>query len=366
MVINVLVEEQSTGEFSVMGGFSTANGWMAQASVAEHNLFGTGRYAKTSVTYGQFIRAAELSFVEPYLLDQRMSGGIDLFARQTLANTFLSYGTETYGGSLKLGVPLREDLSLQLRYSLFTQKVTLPSSLDDCQNINPDFVNTFPTPNAISGATAQDKLWPGYNGNPVGCFASSQASLPIRLELANGAFLTSLAGYGLTYNTLDNNKHPTGGMLLSFGQDFAGLGGDVAYMRTVADFRTYYEVVSDLVGVLHLQGGNMIGLNGLNRADARRLQDGAESGARIPARGHRSARLDTGYDGRRARRYAVLGRQRRIPIPVLLLAEGFRPARRGVLRFRFGLGLQGRNIESGDGRNQRRHQRHGRSFCVRR
>jgi outer membrane protein assembly factor BamA len=30
-VINVLVEEQSTGEFSVMGGFSTANGWMAQA-----------------------------------------------------------------------------------------------------------------------------------------------------------------------------------------------------------------------------------------------------------------------------------------------------------------------------------------------
>jgi outer membrane protein insertion porin family len=111
-------------------------------------------------------------------------------------------------------------------------------------------------------ATAAGALWPGFNGSGIGCFASSQASLPIRLELANGAFLTSLAGYGLTYNTLDNNKHPTGGMLLSFGQDFAGLGGDVAYMRTVADFRTYYEIVSDLVGVVHLQGGNMIGLSG--------------------------------------------------------------------------------------------------------
>ena len=262
VVINVLVEEQSTGEFSVMGGFSTANGWMAQASVAEHNLFGTGRYAKTSVTYGQFIRAAELSFVEPYLLDQRVSGGIDLFARQTLANTYLSYGTETYGGNLKLGIPLREDLSLQLRYSLFSQKITLPSFLNSCNNINPDFVNTFPTPNAIASAAAQGALWPGYNGTTIGCFASSQASLPIRLELSNGAFITSLAGYGLTYNTLDNNKHPTGGMLLSFGQDFAGLGGDVAYMRTVADFRTYYEVVSDLVGIVHLQGGNMLGLNG--------------------------------------------------------------------------------------------------------
>ncbi len=262
VVINVLVEEQSTGEFSVMGGFSTANGWMAQASVAEHNLFGTGRFAKTSVTYGQFIRAAELSFVEPYLLDQRISGGIDLFARETLANVYLSYGTETFGGTLKAGVPLREDLTLQLRYSLFSQKITLPSFLDDCNNINPDFVNTFPTPNAITAATAAGKLWPGYNGTGIGCFASSQASLPIRLELANGAFITSMAGYGLTYNTLDNNKNPTAGMLLSFGQDFAGLGGDVAYMRTVADFRTYYEVASDLVGLVHLQGGNMIGLNG--------------------------------------------------------------------------------------------------------
>jgi len=270
VVINVLVEEQSTGEFSVMGGFSTANGWMAQASVAEHNLFGTGRFAKTSVTYGQYVRAAELSFVEPYLLDQRISGGMDLFARQTLANVYLSYGTETYGGSLKLGVPLREDLSLQVRYSLFSQKITLPSSLDDCQNINPNFSTTFPTPNAIIAATAAGALWPGYNGTGIGCFASSQASLPIRLELANGAFLTSMAGYGLTYNTLDNNKHPTGGMLLSFGQDFAGLGGDVAYMRTVADFRAYYEIASDLIGLVHLQGGNMLGLKG---AEVRMLDD---------------------------------------------------------------------------------------------
>ena len=60
-----------------------------------------------------------------------------------------------------MGVPLREDLSLQLRYSLFSQKITLPSFLNDCNNINPDFVNTFPTPNAIAGATAQGKLWPG-------------------------------------------------------------------------------------------------------------------------------------------------------------------------------------------------------------
>ena len=66
---------------------------------------------------------------------------------------------------------MREDLSLQLRYSLFSQKITLPSFLDDCNNINPDFVNTFPTPNAITAATAQGKPWVGYNGTGIGCFA---------------------------------------------------------------------------------------------------------------------------------------------------------------------------------------------------
>ena len=53
----------------------------------------------------------------------------------------------------------------------------------------------------------------------------------------NGAYLTSSVGYGFTYNTLDNNKNPTNGINFSFGQDFAGVGGDVAYMRTTGDFR---------------------------------------------------------------------------------------------------------------------------------
>jgi outer membrane protein insertion porin family len=263
VVINVELEEQSTGDFSVMGGYSTAEGWLAQMSVSERNLLGTGRYAKVALTYGEFVRGAEFSFVEPYFLDQRLAAGIDLFAKETLANSYLSYGTESYGGSFKLGIALREDLALQLRYSIYTQRITLPSYLDDCNNLNPDFVNTFASPQAIAAAGSIGLQYPGYNpAAPISCYTYGQASLPVRAELAAGATLTSLVGYGLTYNTLDNNKSPTNGLLLTFGQDFAGLGGDVAYMRSAIDFHTYYEVVPDLISILHLQGGNMIGLAG--------------------------------------------------------------------------------------------------------
>ncbi|MGA2818186.1 MAG: outer membrane protein assembly factor BamA, partial [Xanthobacteraceae bacterium] len=129
VVINVDVEEQSTGDFSVMGGYSTADGFMAQVSISERNLLGTGRYAKASATVGQYIRGVEFNFVEPYLIDQRLSGGVDLFARQTISSPYLSYGTTTYGTNLKTGVPLREDLTLQLRYSIYSNQITLVSSL---------------------------------------------------------------------------------------------------------------------------------------------------------------------------------------------------------------------------------------------
>ena len=73
VVINVEVEEQSTGDFSVMGGYSTAQGWLAEVSVSERNLLGTGRFAKAAVTYGEYVRSVELSYAEPYILDTRTS-----------------------------------------------------------------------------------------------------------------------------------------------------------------------------------------------------------------------------------------------------------------------------------------------------
>ena len=261
VVINVDVEEQSTGDFSIMGGFSTSDGWLAEVSVQERNLLGTGRYARASVSYGQYTRGVQLDYAEPYILDTRSSMGLNLFAKETIANTYLSYGTESYGGTLKWGLPLREDFAVQLRYSAYEQKITLPGYLNDCNNINPDFASTFPTPAALAagGLGAYPASGAATQNN---CFITGQASLPVRVELAKGAYLTSALGYGFSYNTLDNNKNPTNGVYLNFGQDFAGVGGDVAYMRSSIDVRTYYEVVTDLIGLVHLQGGNMIGLEG--------------------------------------------------------------------------------------------------------
>ena len=133
VVINVDVEEQPTGEFSVSGGYSTADGLIGEVSVADRNLMGRGNYAKASVSYGQYVRGFDLTFVEPFLFGYRMAGGIDLFARQNLASSYVSYDSQTIGANLRLGFALTEEIAFQPRYSFYQQKITLPIQYNNCQ-----------------------------------------------------------------------------------------------------------------------------------------------------------------------------------------------------------------------------------------
>jgi outer membrane protein insertion porin family len=253
VILIVDLEEKSTGDFSVSGGYSTTDGALAEVSISERNFLGRGLFAKASVTYGQFARGYSLSLVEPYLLDYRVALGLDFFQRQQLANNFISYGTKTLGFSPRLGFGLREDLSLQLRYSIYQQQIQLPANLANCNNIigGNGLLAFNPSPAFIAAN-------PGTvdpTGTGLGCFSDGEASLPVRKELQAGQTLTSAVGYSLNYNTLDNNKNPTDGLNIDFKQDFAGLGGDVRYLKSAVDAKYYTPLVADIVGLIHVQGG---------------------------------------------------------------------------------------------------------------
>ena len=251
VILVVDLEEKSTGDFSVSGGYSTTDGALGEVSISERNFLGRGLFAKAAVTYGQYARGLSLSFVEPYLLDYRVALGLDMFYREQLANSFISYGTKTLGFSPRLGFGLREDLSLQLRYSIYQQQISLPSSLANCNNNPSNSLLAFnPTP-AFAAANGIDLS----STNGLGCFADGEASLPVRRELQSGKTLTSAVGYSLNYNTLDNNRNPTDGLLIDFKQDFAGVGGDVTYLKSAVDAKYYTPLVADIVGLIHVQGG---------------------------------------------------------------------------------------------------------------
>ena len=305
-----------------------------KVSISERNLFGRGLYGKASVQYGQYARGFGLTFVDPYFLGYRVAFGLDIFGKQQLPTNYISYSTTTVGFGTRLGFALREDVALQLRYGLYRQSVSLPDYLNDC----------LLSPNApINGGPGVPSTFPNLDS----CFLNGEASLAVRRELANGPVLTSSVGYSLTYNGVDNNRAPTKGILAELRQDFAGVGGDVRFVRTAANVYGYHEVVGDLVGSLHLQGGHITGWGCKNNsqslldlpAECLRMlpttSRWAQSRARICPCRHRAARpvaLWPHRHGRRTGRIDVLGRQpRSVKLPSISF-PGFRRQSQCVCR----------------------------------
>ena len=353
VIVNVNVVEKPTGNFAVSGGYSTADGFISQVSVAERNLGGRGIFAKASVTYGQHKRGFGLSLVEPYLFGYRMSGGVDLYLRQNLANSYVSYDTKTYGANFRLGFQLTENLSVQPHYSIYRQEVSFDT--------NPQYDN------CIDSRRAGDN---GRNGTGTGvqpgnsCYSDGEAALAVRKELAQGPVWVSMAGYTMAYNTLDNNKSPTSGLFASFKQDVAGLGGDVNFVRSTVEARQYYEVLPDVVGMLKLQGGNIEPWGGkdLRMLDHFFMGPNLVRGFAPSGIGPRD--LTVGSHQRCPRRQHVLGREPGIPDAALLPAEGDRHQGRGLRRRRLALGLQGRDLLGSDRRDAQRRPRQPRRYPL--
>lgn len=194
-VVQVEVEEQSTGEISVGAGFSSAEGALADLSVRERNLLGRGQDLRTKFRVSQKSTEFDVGFTEPYFLDRDLSAGIDLFRVTRDNQDQSSYDLKAIGGGFRLGYSLTENLRHTTRYVLRQDKIT---------NIDAD------------------------------------ASRFIKDQ--EGTTLTSLVGYTLFYDRLDSRQEPTDGYYLSFSQDFAGLGGDVQYLKNKVGGGHYWPI----------------------------------------------------------------------------------------------------------------------------
>jgi outer membrane protein insertion porin family len=221
VVLDVEALDQSTGDFNISGGYSTTDGALVEIKAGDRNFLGTGKNVQASVTYGQYARGFDLTASEPYFLGTKVSAGIELFGRQTEANSYQSYNSTTYGSTLQLGTPVTEQLGVQWRYSIYNQNISLASN--------------------SSGLTP---------------------SLAVQQAAANGPAWVSAVGSTTTYSTLDNTKSPTSGFKSQLSQDLAGLGGDVRFLRTTEDLRYYQSLNGDLVGMVRAQGGYITGWGG--------------------------------------------------------------------------------------------------------
>jgi outer membrane protein insertion porin family len=215
VILTVTVVEQPTGEFSFGAGYSTSEGVIGDISVTERNLMGKGQYVRLGFS-GSLERAqVDFSFTEPNFLDRNLAAGFDLFYKTVDLQSVASFSQSTAGGNLRLGFPIADNTQMGLRYRF---------EREDIFDV------------------------------------ASNASLAVKQ--AEGVANVSSVGYTVAYDTRNVPQAPTTGVFASLSQDLAGVGGDVNYVRTVADARGYYPITNKITLVGRVQGGNVTGWGG--------------------------------------------------------------------------------------------------------
>jgi outer membrane protein insertion porin family len=222
----------------------------------ETNFLGRGQYVKVSASEGQYSNGWGVSFTEPYFLDQHLAAGFDLFHKDQNQNRYALYETWTTGVNMRLGIPVTDELTFQPNYSIYGSKIIIPNSssqpYDDCQA---PLAGGVPNPFFIPGGTSTPQLATASDN----CLTNGEASIAIKQAASQGLTLTSLVGYSFLWDSLDSRKDPSKGVYVNFHQDIAGVGGSSEFVRETFDGRFYYPVTDDIVGLIHLQGGNIYG-----------------------------------------------------------------------------------------------------------
>ncbi len=242
VILETNLEEKSTGELQLSAGYSSLERFIIQANITQRNFRGKGQELRAGVNYSSYSKSIELGFTEPYLFDKNIAIGGDIFRRDYNSFSFqgndrrTNYSQVSTGFQLRAGVPLTEFWSLSARYGLSYDEVSL-----DNQFLNAD-------------GSCNRELAGNYLCDAI------------------GNRWTSSIGYSLIRDNLNSRLRPTAGSRFSFSQDFAGLGGDVKYLRTRFEGSKYANLGSGFIGSLVAEGGYIHPLEGSRGAGIDRIR----------------------------------------------------------------------------------------------
>lgn len=212
IIVNVEVTERPTGMFGLGGGYSSVDSLVGTIDLAQRNFLGRGWEATARLRVGAKSRQGVISFTEPWLFDRPLSTGFDLYQSE---RKFTEYKYESLGAGLRLGYPFAEFWRWNLGYRASQDRV---SDLSD------------------------------------------SASLDVREQ--EGTLVTSAVSGILGRDSRDVVVAPTKGGQTNLSVEFAGLGGDSKFVKTIA-FTTYYKPI----WFSHILAGRLEGGYGFGWSD---------------------------------------------------------------------------------------------------
>lgn len=222
VIVDVDVEEQPTGNLSFGGSYNNDTGFAVAIGFSERNFLGRGQAVTLDIQTGDENSTSRLAFREPAFLGRDLALGLEA---THATNDFddATYETRVSTFSPSLGFPLGENSRLSLYYEI---------AKEDIFNVSGD-------------------------------------ASPILAGEAGDVWRSSV-GYDYSLDLLRGGLNPNRGVLLTFGQEYSGLGGDVEAIKTTARVVAQRDVWNEEVTIRAiLEGGVISALDGTTRVTDR-------------------------------------------------------------------------------------------------
>lgn len=187
--LEVVVKEAPTGSITGGIGYGSNDGLLLSAGVSEKNIFGTGLQGSINVDKSDDALNGRISLTNPRVFDSKYSLGGMIFASDY---DWDDYDEKDYGFSLTAGRKLGRYTNASLTYSFTKSK--------------------------INGLDAFYKA-AGY---------------------MDGDHTKSSIIPAISFNNTDDYFIPRSGIIAGASMEFAGLGGDIDYMKARGNFNWYY------------------------------------------------------------------------------------------------------------------------------
>lgn len=199
----VKVEEQSTGEIGLAGGYSTLDGPLASIRLIERNFMGTGRVLHSDLSIAKKRQDFDVGIVEPYFLGPNMTGSASVFSSKS--SRFDAFTQQSMGVRTGIGYRLSEYWSQGFSYMIMQEKIT--------------------SSRAFRSSYISDQL---------------------------GTSITSAVTHSLSYDRRDAARNTTSGYIIGMSNTYAGVGGDVQYLKNILNAGWYYPVADEVI--LNIRG----------------------------------------------------------------------------------------------------------------
>jgi len=190
--LDIAVKERPTGFFSVGGGYSSVEQFIAMIELTQGNLFGRGQYAKIRAELGGRTTLYDISFKDPWFMDKPLTFSTNIYK---LTRDYFDYDKDATGFSVSIGKRLSEYWWTDIMYNF--ENADISNVSDDASTIIKD---------------------------------------------QEGESTTSSITPSIVRDSRDNYLDPRKGSRNSLYTTFAGLGGTNKFIKSVIDSAWYFPV----------------------------------------------------------------------------------------------------------------------------